>query len=369
MTQTGAYSFSSDPRAVKQLSKRKYRSEAAFDEEDTLPEVGNIMYDPRVVRGSTITSRAMTQEQQNRSRELARIQREREKRRQLMRQRRVEGARRATTPPPVSGRVHMDIQTDSYLEELTDRPPERDSTTQTDPLMDRPPSPLFMPAKTGVDKETQIEEGDLFHFEVEVAPILEVLVGKTLEQSMDEVLEEEELANIRAQRAKFEQLRNVELAEVQRLEAEMRRRVEEKERRVRQERDRMRREEEVMKKIASRGMARKIFENVRKNVFEDMADEGHFYDPVAREIETTFLPWIQQRASSRCEERKIANVLCDNLINAAVELLPAKIDAARARQQRLIEAAAAAEAAEKDAMDATGEGDGTGDDAEDDDDA
>eukprot|EP00940_MAST-03C_sp_MAST-3C-sp2_P001333 g1333.t1 len=249
----------------------------------------------------------------------------------------------------------MDIQTDSYLEELTDRPPERDSTTQTDPLMDRPPSPLFMPAKTGVDKETQIEEGDLFHFEVEVAPILEVLVGKTLEQSMDEVLEEEELANIRAQRAKFEQLRNVELAEVQRLEAEMRRRVEEKERRVRQERDRMQREEEVMKKIASRGMARKIFENVRKNVFEDMADEGHFYDPVAREIETTFLPWIQQRASSRCEERKIANVLCDNLINAAVELLPAKIDAARARQQRLIEAAAAAEAAEKDAMDATGE--------------
>ena len=37
---------------------------------------------------------------------------------------------------------------------------------------------------------------------------------------MDEVLEEEEIANIRAQKARFEQQRNIELAKVQRLEAE-----------------------------------------------------------------------------------------------------------------------------------------------------
>ena len=39
----------------------------------------------------------------------------------------------------------------------------------------------------------------LFDFDIEVKPILEVLVGKTIEQALMEVMEEEELANLRAQ--------------------------------------------------------------------------------------------------------------------------------------------------------------------------
>ena len=39
----------------------------------------------------------------------------------------------------------------------------------------------------------------LFDFDIEVRPILEVLVGKTVEQSLLEVMEEEELASLRAQ--------------------------------------------------------------------------------------------------------------------------------------------------------------------------
>ena len=39
----------------------------------------------------------------------------------------------------------------------------------------------------------------LFHFDLEVQPILEVLVGKTVEQALLEVMEEEELAALRAQ--------------------------------------------------------------------------------------------------------------------------------------------------------------------------
>lgn len=39
----------------------------------------------------------------------------------------------------------------------------------------------------------------MFHFDTEVKPILEVLVGKTLEQAMVEVLQEDELAAIKEQ--------------------------------------------------------------------------------------------------------------------------------------------------------------------------
>lgn len=57
---------------------------------------------------------------------------------------------------------------------------------------------------------------------------MQVLVGKTMEQALLEVLEEEELARLRAQQRAFQELRNAELVEVQRLEEQERRHREEK---------------------------------------------------------------------------------------------------------------------------------------------
>lgn len=68
----------------------------------------------------------------------------------------------------------------------------------------------------------------LFDFDREVEPVLEVLVGKTIEQSLEEVMEEEELARLKEQQRAYEELRNNELAEVQRLQEQERRRREEK---------------------------------------------------------------------------------------------------------------------------------------------
>ena len=74
---------------------------------------------------------------------------------------------------------------------------EVDRDTQTEAYLDRPPSPLFVPAKSGQDAASQVDVAEIFDFNAEVAPILEVLVGKTLQTSMLEVMEEEELAAIR----------------------------------------------------------------------------------------------------------------------------------------------------------------------------
>merc|ERR1719487_2267358 len=145
----------------------------------------------------------------------------------------------------------MDIQTDSYLEELTERTVEFEAETQTDFLLDRPPSPLFMPAKIANDIETQIEVGELFDFDVECEPVLEVLVGKTLEQGMMEVLEEEELESLRRHQEEFEQRRNAELLEVQRMEAAERRRTDEMERRMQQAKAQKEQEQQTMQKVLS----------------------------------------------------------------------------------------------------------------------
>jgi hypothetical protein len=58
----------------------------------------------------------------------------------------------------------------------------------------------------------------LFIFDVDVEPILSVLCGKTLELARMEVLEEEELRDMRSQQKQFTEIRNAELAEIQRME-------------------------------------------------------------------------------------------------------------------------------------------------------
>jgi hypothetical protein len=86
------------------------------------------------------------------------------------------------------------------LEELSDKVPEAIAQTQTDQFLNRAPSPLYILQKSGMNVATQIYEGDLFVFDFEVQPILEVIVGKTLEQALTEVKKEDELAAIRAHR-------------------------------------------------------------------------------------------------------------------------------------------------------------------------
>jgi len=89
------------------------------------------------------------------------VQRQHEARRREIARRRMKQQPRTRSPAPVEGRRHMDVQTEVYLEELSDRVEETEAECQTDTFLDRPPSPMFIPAKTGVDKDTQILAGEV----------------------------------------------------------------------------------------------------------------------------------------------------------------------------------------------------------------
>jgi len=49
------------------------------------------------------------------------------------------------SPEPVPGRMHTEIQTEKYVEVLTDKPSEREEGVATEFYLDRPPVPLFQP--------------------------------------------------------------------------------------------------------------------------------------------------------------------------------------------------------------------------------
>lgn len=279
----------------------------------------NIMHDRRVVRGNTYAAQVLTSTAQEEAERL-RDEEQAAQNKRALRQQKYNQNRAPSTPPPPGGRKHIDVQTDNYLEELTDKVPEVEEETQTEAFMDRPPSPLFIPSKTGHDMATQIEPGDLFDFDMEVVPILEVLVGKTLQVSMMEVMEEEELATIRMHQENFEQTRNAELAEVQRLEAEAKRKFAEKQRRMKEQAERIKQQQELKEKVAARSFAKNYLSDLHSSVFSSLMDSGHFFDPLAKEVKDDFMPWLMDQVVDNLDQVATSRQLADGVIRAAMQL-------------------------------------------------
>ncbi len=197
-----------------------------------------------------------------------------------------------------------------------------------------------------MDISTQIEAGELFDFDFEVAPLLDVLIGKTLEGALAEVVQEDELAAIRAKQAEYEAVRSAELAEVQRLEAEVKRRFAEKQRRVDQEAARVKREAEVREKVAAGAFARSYLASLRRNIFSQLHESGHFYDPVRREMESQVLPDVFSAVAAKLEGRQgVARSVADDLIASALALGHSRVEEWRAKLKADEEAAEAAKAA------------------------
>lgn len=121
------------------------------------------------------------------------------------------------SPPPVCGRRHEVIQTDKYLEELVTSPAEFNVETQTDLFLERPPEPPYIAAKTGVDAATEIGEGELFHFEAEAQPIIDVLVDNTIELTLLEVAHEREIASIRKRQAEYVKMMTTQTLQINRV--------------------------------------------------------------------------------------------------------------------------------------------------------
>ncbi|KAI9100520.1 radial spoke 3 protein [Phlyctochytrium arcticum] len=308
----GAYSFASEPRPV-QASRKKYRD---INEGEEQASAVNIMYDRRIHRGSTYAAPNLPLRNHP---DPIEIEKQNDIRRRLRAKKRAEAQRRVRTPDPVPGRKHMDIQTELYLEELSDKVPEAYAATQTDAFLDRAPSPLYIPQKSGMDVATQVYEGELFDFDYEVQPILEVLVGKTIEQALMEVHEEEELELLRRHQITFEERRNAELAEVQRLEDAERRRTEEKERRLAEQIKILKEKQDTAEKIAARAFAQSYLQNLVPSVFQSLQASGYFYDSVEREIDSQFLPWLTTETQKNLSRLNVARALVDDMIRTSLQ--------------------------------------------------
>ncbi|KAI5638648.1 radial spoke protein 3 domain-containing protein [Phthorimaea operculella] len=280
----------------------------------------NVMHDKRVVRGSTFAAHPLCQGDGVESA----AQRAARTRRRALARRAAAMKTRPGTPPPVLGRKHHPIQTEYYLEELFDKAQEMEVGVQTDLFVDRPATPIYVPAKTGCDAWTQIYPGDLFDFDLEVQPILEVLVGKTSEQALAEVAQEEELATLREQQRRYQELRDAERAERARLAAQDLRLNQEKERRVSEARVAQQSAIEARERAAAAVLVQGYMAELLPSVLAGLRDQGYLMETIERGVDDEFMPWLVNEVSQEIESiitsRDVITEIVRDVVEARAEL-------------------------------------------------
>ena len=218
--------------------------------------------------------------------------------------------------PPFPGRESIEIQTELYLEELVDEKANEynEIETQTDALIERPLTPKYIPFKVGIDQETHIEPNDLFHYENELESIVNLIIGKTIEQSIEEVWQEEETNALKRQQIEYNRRVKEEQIETRRLEEIEKRKFREKETRKAQELKRIQTEIESKRKIQSKILSKTYLLHIHSKIFSQLNDEGYFNDSVKAEVNLEFMPWLHTHVQTFIKKHNKIELLVDNLI-------------------------------------------------------
>ena len=270
------YSFRSKPKIIVEERAPAEESRAKFGG-------CNLMYDRRVRRGRAYKHFELPEPEP-----MIRVQ--------LKRPKRVIAVQRhpklPVLPPLEAGKRRMEVDVSDYLVERKEDRRCVDEGTQVDALEEKPPSPAFVPKKTGMNRETQIYPGDLFGFDESIYVIIDVINNKVLEQATFEVVEEEDLATRRENQRVYEENRYQEIRDREKLELLERQYDKEKRRLMEEKRNQLEKQKETNDKIAALVYSHDYVKTLVTNVHGELREKGFFFDPVLRAVKETFLPSI-----------------------------------------------------------------------------
>ncbi|OMJ88367.1 hypothetical protein SteCoe_9683 [Stentor coeruleus] len=314
-----AYSFNSEPRVVTTRSEK-------FKPEDRMSM--HLMYDKRVFRGHVHDIHNIRPVLSPQEQEELHLKNEREKNQEEMMKRQLEAFKKNKTKqspydirPAATGRIEVDLQ--YFLTDQKDiKPNDSEVEAQTDAFIPKPPDPKFIPKKTGRDACTQIEDGDLFNFNIEVQPILNVLTNKTLEQALLEVEEESEMMAMNQFKVE-NKARKIEeekaWAHMVKEEAE---RIHKKNLDVQAARSKYVITCNLLTKFKNLNIAKDFLAPLFPLVIEEFTDPTIQPDYILRILEDMYLPYIVEGTENYLEAKKtlngIPNELCHNTLGQMV---------------------------------------------------
>jgi len=209
---------------------------------------------------------------------------------------------------------------------------------QTDEWEESPPDPPYQPQKKGVDVETQIWDDDLFDYDVEVEPILHVLVSKTLEQAILEVDEANEIDSIKQFKEDCkERLRQEKEDWANKVRAELER-VNKKNELLAQEREKHRQQVIAMKKLQSLHIAKAYLRGVLHNSVESVIACNYWQNEQLRKIHSEFVPVVVQRVKKEKDKKMdMKSILHTMIMEGLVEPTKAAEAIKKALEERAIQ--------------------------------
>eukprot|EP00933_Yihiella_yeosuensis_P084961 TRINITY_DN9972_c0_g1_i1.p1 TRINITY_DN9972_c0_g1~~TRINITY_DN9972_c0_g1_i1.p1 ORF type:complete len:457 (-),score=154.88 TRINITY_DN9972_c0_g1_i1:348-1718(-) len=299
--QTGSatYSFASAPKPV--TARKKYREPG---EDATLYrdlKETCITWDKRVHRGNTYGM--YTQNAIKEALEMANKEHESPAPR---RRRKVKEPSPFDMPLPEPERIPVDLT--RHLVAAVVPVEVKVVEAQTDEFLPEPPPEQYQPQKTGIDAQTQIEPGELFNFDAEVEPILDVLVNKTIEQSIMEVEEEHELTRMTEFKGEWYERQATMMESWQQQVEEEWVLWREKEAIMKTKMAEKQREARVLLKIQAISAAKTHLTKLVPNALNELQPVA-FPDQRALDIERSFLPGLfakvqqQVRAITHCQQQ------------------------------------------------------------------
>lgn len=182
-----------------------------------------------------------------------------------------------------------------------------------------------MPIKRGIDKKTLVEDNELFSFEDEVEPILSVLCGKTLEMARMEVLEEEELREMKEQQDHYNRMLQAEHTDITRMENNEMKKLQDFEKLKSNMREKRKNKQLAHRKVVSRSIAKSYVGGLRERAFEKLTDVGFFVNKFSVEIlDHDVVPWLHDKAFEFLQEIEVqqnipTNLALDHLISEEKE--------------------------------------------------
>lgn len=289
------------------------------------------MHDKRVVRGNTYAARDILREEE------AMNNRENDRNNPFGSTIRRRTRRKAKTNQVMEEKV----PSHELLEELP-APISITSSTQTadyENAMEELHPTAYMPKPSGYTRGTEIEETDLFDFDLSVLPILEVIIGKSLDQGKLEVLQEEQVKILQHNKKIWKMERNATFTEAQRLQAELQRHQEERDRRLAQGIQNIESEKFAQRLQDAKDCTKETLSTLQEGVVKRLAKAGHFYDPTSSQIEGAFVPWLVERIVRGLAKESTARAEVDGIITGAcagiVEEMNEKLRAEREEQERI----------------------------------
>ena len=142
-----------------------------------------------------------------------------------------------------------------------------------------------------------------------------MLVGKTLENARIEVLEEWEQDELRRHRRRFQQRKEAELMETQRVEAARKRRTDETERRNLQQRTVKNQRVWAERKMVAREIAKDYMKFFRRDTYRELEDQGALRHPRTFSMFSHFIPSLYRQVQAELERGNEFNETTDGLLS------------------------------------------------------